>query len=109
MFVAAIQSQLQNNCFLLIWGGVGEVYFKSMINDMQSVRSLPIRSSQKQQARTHMPAPSIFSPSENSPLNSRAHRDWRNNLLPEIDEKYNRIMRGEQVKWAEGEGRWERW
>ncbi len=67
-----------------------------MFSDIYSVRSVPISSGRKS-ANRPIPIPSMYSPSEQSPsrIASKQSNDWRNNLHPQIDEQYNRIMRGE--------------
>lgn len=69
-----------------------------MFSDIHSVRSVPTSSSKKQPYNRPVPVPSLYSPSENSPVQSHLKPHWRNNLHPEIEEQYNRIIRGENIR-----------
>lgn len=65
---------------------------------MHSVRSVPI-SSKKRPFPRAVPVPSAYSPSEHSPLQSQVKGGhWRSSLHPEIEEQYNRIIRGETLR-----------
>lgn len=70
--------------------------------DMVSVRSVPSRPSRRV---WHLNSPSqlsIFSNS-NTPNNFK-RKNWKDNLLPEISEKYNDIINGRSVSWIKREG-----
>lgn len=65
---------------------------------MHSVRSVPT-SSRKRPFPRPIPVPSVYSPSEHSPLQSHVKAgNWRSSLHPEIEEQYNRIIRGETLR-----------
>lgn len=53
-----------------------------MFSDIHSVRSVPTSSSKKQPYSRAVPVPSLYSPSENSPVQSHLKQHWRNNLHP---------------------------
>lgn len=59
-------------------------YNSNMFSDMHSVRSVPISSNKKKLSSRPVPLPSVYSPSEDSPIHSkiRSSESWRNNLHP---------------------------
>lgn len=69
-----------------------------MFSDIHSVRSLPTSPSRRRPRQVAVPF-DFESPSELSRAHSPRRDYWRNSLHSEVDEKYNLILRGEQVRW----------